>query len=248
MENRTDPAESFCHKSNAFSLVFSEERFIVVDKAPGVDFHGKGGLVDAVRTQLEIQDLFTVHRLDRITSGLVLFARGREYARELSGLFRQRDVEKYYLSLSDRMPRKKRGIITGDMVKSRRGAYRLTRSRKNPAVTRYVCLGRTGRLVMFIVRPLTGRTHQVRVALKSIGAPVLGDPIYYRRSLSEKGTDRAYLHAFAMRFSIDGGEFSFVRIPGSGIHFGEEAIREKMEGVTAPWELAWDHSHLNSKL
>jgi tRNA pseudouridine32 synthase/23S rRNA pseudouridine746 synthase len=238
MAKRADMAEAPRNNSHAFSLVFRDERFIVVDKAPGVNFHGEGGLADAVRSQLEIEDLFTVHRLDRITSGLVLFARGRENARQLSGLFRQRRVEKYYLALSDRMPRKKRGVITGDMVRSRRGAYRLTRSQENPAVTRYVCLGRAGRLVMFIVRPLTGRTHQVRVALKSIGAPVLGDPIYYRRSLSD---DRAYLHAFAMRFSIDGEKFNFVRMPESGIHFRDEAVRRKMEGVTAPWELAWDH-------
>ena len=82
--------------------------------------------------------LYPVHRLDKVTSGLVLLARDTEANRELSMAFAERKVEKAYLAISDQKPLKKQGWVKGDMIKGRRGAWMLTRSQDNPAVTRFV--------------------------------------------------------------------------------------------------------------
>ena len=119
-------------------------------------------------------------RLDYICSGALLLATSREAAGELVRRFRQRQVAKYYVALSDRRPAKKMGSVVGEMAKGRRGSWLLTRGGADPAVTRFTAAGVPGRrpgMRAFLLKPETGRTHQIRVAMKSLGAPVLGDQV-----------------------------------------------------------------------
>ena len=145
--------------------------------------------------------LFGVHRLDRVTSGVLLLAKSAEDAGLVGAAFRAGAVLKYYVALSARRPSKKMGEVVGDMKPARRGAWMLLRSRERPACTRFVSSGVTGGrpgLRGFVLRPLTGRTHQLRVALKALGAPVLGDALY--ADAAEAALEqRAYLHAAALR-------------------------------------------------
>ena len=129
-----------------FRVLASTDNYLVVHKEPGISFHSKGntkGILQIIR-QMEIEQkiqsgprLFPVHRLDRISSGILLFARGRKNANLLSNEFRHNRVDKYYVALSNRTPKKKQGHITGDMIKGRRGTWILTRNHKNPAITRF---------------------------------------------------------------------------------------------------------------
>lgn len=122
-------------------------------------------------------------RLDTISSGALALATSREAAGELVAAFRRRAVAKFYVAISDRKPAKKMGSVVGDMAKGRRGSWLLQRSAANPCVTRFTSAavpgGRPG-LRAFLLKPETGRTHQLRVALKSLGAPVLGDQVQRR--------------------------------------------------------------------
>ncbi len=156
--------------TNGFFLVAEGPGFLVVDKDPGLDFHdcdGRPGLCTLVGRHLG-QPVFPVHRLDKATSGLLLLATDRSRAAALATLFRERLVEKYYVALSDSPPRKKQGLVQGDMVRSRRGTWKLARTMERPARTRFLSWSAGPGLRLFVLKPMTGRTHQLRVAMKSL--------------------------------------------------------------------------------
>ncbi|MCD0491450.1 TIGR01621 family pseudouridine synthase [Chromobacterium violaceum] len=220
-----------------FTLIHQDPRFYLVDKHPGASFHREGdapGLMDALRAGLDDEALWPVHRLDRITSGLILVARSAGAARALGDALAGREVEKYYLALSDRKPLKKQGRVAGDMAKGRGGAWRLTEGRENPAVTQFFSYALAPGLRLFLLRPRTGKTHQLRVAMKSQGAPILGDALY-----GGSEADRGYLHAYALRFELDGERFAFVCPPSAGERFIGEACRDKLAELGEPWCQPW---------
>ncbi|MFB0825012.1 TIGR01621 family pseudouridine synthase [Chromobacterium violaceum] len=220
-----------------FTLIHQDPRFYLVDKHPGASFHREGdapGLMDALRAGLDDEALWPVHRLDRITSGLILVARSAGAARALGDALAGREVEKYYLALSDRKPLKKQGRVAGDMAKGRGGAWRLTEGRENPAVTQFFSYALAPGLRLFLLRPRTGKTHQLRVAMKSQGAPILGDALY-----GGSEADRGYLHAYALRFELDGERFAFVCPPSAGERFIGEACRDRLAELGEPWCQPW---------
>lgn len=227
-----------------YTLVDYSSDFVLVNKDPGVGFHGERlqvGLVDAIRQDMGTEELYPVHRLDKATSGLILLAGSRQRARELAGQFKSHLVEKYYLAVSDRRPRKKQGSVTGDMMRARRGAWKLVRSKARPAVTQFFSCSFRDSLRCFVLRPLTGKTHQLRVALKSLGSPVLGDPVYYRSSLEGEHVDRCYLHAYAIRFRIGGRLLSYSCNPHRGELFASSDFLQALARFKRPWSLAWPH-------
>lgn len=221
-----------------FTLLHTDPRFYLINKHAGVSFHREGeeaGLLDGVRAELADEALWPVHRLDRITSGLILLARSSEVASQLGAAFAAHQVEKYYLALSDRKPQKKQGLIKGDMDKGRGGAWRLLGSQANPAITQFFSFSVQPGLRLFLLRPHSGKTHQLRVALKSQSAPILGDTLY-----GGSAADRGYLHAYALRFSLDGEDFAFVCPPDQGEQFVSPALQACMAREAAtPWALAW---------
>jgi len=115
-----------------FQLIATDPRFYVIAKAPGVGFHREGdapGLLDILRAGLQDEALWPVHRLDKVTSGLIVVARSQQAASALGAAFAGREVQKYYLALSDAKPNRKQGLIKGDMEKGRGGAWKLCRAR-----------------------------------------------------------------------------------------------------------------------
>ncbi|NWK76886.1 TIGR01621 family pseudouridine synthase [Aquitalea sp. LB_tupeE] len=221
-----------------FSLLYSDPRFYLINKHAGVSFHREGeddGLLDAVRAGLQDESMWPVHRLDRVTSGLILLARSSQVASQFGSAFAGHMVEKYYLALSDRKPQKKQGLIKGDMEKGRGGAWRLLPGVQNPAITQFFSFSVQPGLRLFLLRPRSGKTHQLRVAMKSQSAPILGDALY-----GGSPADRAYLHAYALRFTLDGEAFRFVCPPDQGALFVSTALQECLQReASAPWDLAW---------
>ena len=189
-----------------FSVVLEQADFLVVNKDAGVDMHddaGVPGLVSRVSAAVG-QNVYPVHRLDKVTSGLVLLAKNKEATSELSQSFAGRRVKKTYLAISDRSPKKKQGWVKGDMAKSRNGSWKLLHSLDNPAITYFQSVALAiPHHRLYIVSPHTGKTHQIRVALKSISAPILGDERY-----GGSVADRTYLHAWRLQFSYARAEYS----------------------------------------
>jgi tRNA pseudouridine32 synthase/23S rRNA pseudouridine746 synthase len=225
-----------------YTLVDDREDFLIVDKHPGVNFHKgpvTGGITAIIREDLGMKELYTVHRLDIITSGLLVFAKSKEVAGELSRQFRQRLIEKYYIAISDRRPKKKQGLIKGDMEKARRGGWKLARTMNDPAITQFFSQSMGEGLRLYILKPHTGKTHQIRVALKSISAPVYGDPMYHKKEYLDKEPDRGYLHSYALRFTLREHGYEFVRMPDKGECFTSKAFREAIKQYEKPWGLNW---------
>jgi len=197
-----------------FDIVTVHDHYIAVNKHPDVDFHGSG-FVDAIRKKIG-GEVYPVHRLDKITSGIILFARSKDIAHEICDQFEAREVQKTYLAISDKRPKKKQGTIKGDIEKGRRGTWKLARTLSNPSITYFNTYSIEEGIRLFVLKPKTGKTHQLRVVMKSLGASILGDESY-------GGTisDRAYLHAYQISFKV--GEELFVEraLPNIGKLFDD---------------------------
>jgi tRNA pseudouridine32 synthase/23S rRNA pseudouridine746 synthase len=225
-----------------FEIVANHENFLVINKPPGVSFHKDGkspGLLDLLRKDYDLADIFAVHRLDKIASGLLLLAKNRKTAQNLSFQFQNRLVGKHYLAVSDRRPKKKQGLIVGDMKRTRRGAWKLLRTQKSPAVTQFFSTSIDTSMRLFLLKPHTGKTHQLRVALRSIGAPILGDPIYHPKERGHYQPDRTYLHCYALCFQIDGEVFRYQCKPEFGRYFVQETCVYALRKYKDPWALNW---------
>ncbi len=221
-------------------IIYSQPDWLLAYKPEGVSFHTEGevlGFVECLRAQLNTREIWPIHRLDKPTSGIILFAKTAEAASVLSQMFANRQVEKYYLAISSSKPSKKQGWVIGDMEKSRRGAFKLCPSKNNPAITQFfsVSAGEGERLCL--LRPLTGKTHQLRVALKSLSAPILGDAMYGGSS-----SDRMYLHAYAMRFTYQGDAFEFAEAPENSGAYSRPVVINQIQEWARPWQLKWPDS------
>ncbi len=197
----------------SYKIIAQNTKFLVISKNVGTSFQGVEGILNHLRN--DGHSVHGVHRLDQDTSGLMLFAKDKQTQKELSLLFQERQVEKTYIALSDKKPGKKMGEVKGDLVKTRGGSYKLTRSQNNPSLTQFKSFY-CAELKMrgFILYPKTGKTHQLRVVLKSLGSPILGDKRY-------GGTmaDRMYLHAYSLKFSFHDQLYQFTHYPDQGVSF-----------------------------
>lgn len=223
----------------AYSVIFENNDFVLIDKAENYNFHDEQnlghGVFNQVKAQGQYDELFPVHRLDKMTSGLLLFAKNKQTASDLGKLFEQHLIEKFYLAISKDKPKKKQGWVKGDMVKSRRSSWRLARTNNNPAITQFFSYSLAQGLRLFVLRPRTGKTHQLRVALNSIGSAIAGDAIYNPADIS----DRGYLHAFALKFELNGEQYQFSQPPRSGEFFTSDNCKSALAQLQQPWLLNW---------
>ncbi|WP_439134930.1 TIGR01621 family pseudouridine synthase [Pseudomaricurvus sp.] len=220
-----------------YSLIEYNDDFVVVNKAPGVTVQrddGVHGLLDLVASDLGLPKLFPVHRLDNPTSGVLLMGRHSESNQLLSRMFQAREIDKYYLALSLNKPRKKQGLIKGDMEKARRGSWKLSQTQKNPAVTQFFSQSLAPGVRSYLLKPHTGKTHQLRVALRSLGAPILGDKRY-----GGDESDRMYLHAWQMSFQWQGELRRYHALPEQGEYFLNPVFFSSLEPWGSPESLEW---------
>lgn len=224
--------------SDSFELVFEHADFVVITKAPGVSFHSENGAGVVVQVEQALgMKLYPVHRLDKVTSGLLILARSSEAAAEFTELFSHHQVQKYYLALSLDKPKQKQGWVKGDMAPARRGAQKLLSSMENPAVSYFISAGFQDMPELpvgcraFLIKPFTGKTHQIRVALKSMGSAIAGDELYQANS-----ADRVYLHAYALEFAWHGQQHQFVVPPVHGEWFQAAAVQALLN---SPWASPW---------
>jgi tRNA pseudouridine32 synthase/23S rRNA pseudouridine746 synthase len=222
-------------------VLAEHEDFILVSKPVGVCMHQNDGEYP-ILAQLQRQGYgdskYLVHRLDTDTSGLMIVAKTSRAAGEFGRLFEQQKIAKYYLALGQGKAQKKQGHIAGDMAKVRNGNFRLLKTKKNPAYTQFFSSAlpneqRKG-LRLYTLRPLTGKTHQLRVALKSISAPIVGD-VRYGSLLA----DRMYLHAYQITFAYAGQPFNYVSPPASGELWNTLESKSHIANMTPPDQLDW---------
>ena len=229
------------NSNSEINIVAQTNDFIIIDKPANTNFHDEGdigsGIFSLVKNLLKTEELFPVHRLDKITSGLLIFAKNLAAAQQFQCLFENHQIEKYYLAISDCKPKKKQGLIKGDMEKSRRGTWKLLRTLHNPAISQFFSYSIGDGKRLFLIKPHTGKTHQIRVALNSLGSPIIGDPNYHKECTAERG----YLHAFALRFKLNGKAYQFSLPPNSGKEFTRVTTQQQVEPLSSPWLLDWPH-------
>ncbi len=202
-------ADVLAPRSMAIEVVFEDDQLVVVDKPAGLVVHPAGGSAgetllhgvlalgaaggDPARPGI-------VHRLDRDTSGLLVVARSEEAHARLTEAIRERRVERRYLALVKGAPRSRTGRISAPIGRDRRDRTRRSLDTETPrhAVTRFAIREALDGRTLLEVTLETGRTHQIRVHLESIGLPVSGDPVYGAEG--DLGLERQFLHAHELAF------------------------------------------------
>ncbi|PHR56387.1 MAG: TIGR01621 family pseudouridine synthase [Arcobacter sp.] len=218
-------------------VIFENDEFIVFNKPAGLSFHSEDGEGFVVKAEKQMGlKLYSVHRLDKMTSGLLMLAKSSASANKITKLFETREIQKFYLAISTRKPKKKQGWIKGDMGSARRGSYMFLKTNDNPAITQFISTSLRTHERFFLIKPHTGKTHQIRVALKSIGSAIAGD-MRYAAVNDAKNEERGYLHAYALKFVLDEKEFSFINKPKEGERFISEQSQEVLKLWSKPWEL-----------
>lgn len=197
--------------------IFIHDDFYVVHKPANFDFHDEGQQGEGFFNYCQSlfgESLFPVHRLDKITSGLLIVARTLKAAQWFQNAFEQQLISKFYVAIANTKPNRKQGSIIGDMTKSRRSQWKLNKSKTNAAITRFksspLNTNGTGERA-FLLKPETGKTHQLRVALKSLSSPILGDELY-----GGEPADRVYLHAARLTFDYNNETIDVSQLPTDG--------------------------------
>lgn len=189
----------------SLTLLHVDEQFVAVDKPAGLlSVPGRGDDKQdcaASRVAAMFADALTVHRLDMATSGVLLFARGAATQRRLSIAFAQREVDKRYVAVVHGRLAAERGRIELPLIADwpQRPRQKVDMQHGKPSVTRYRVLAHdaasgTSRVEL---EPVTGRAHQLRVHLMTLGHPIVGDTLYGR---ADDGAARLMLHACMLQF------------------------------------------------
>lgn len=212
--------------------VFEDDAFLVIDKPAGIDTHPS----PTKRTGTVVNWLIAhfpdlpndgdsdrpgiVHRLDRDTSGLLITAKTPLSLHELKQCFKDRLVQKTYLALVAGVPEEREGVITAPIARSAKGGKQAIPHEKSrikgslrPAETHYRVTETFKNASLVEIKPKTGRTHQIRVHMASIGHPVLGDTLYGGKRGKQSAFPHHLLHASRLAFSFKGQDFDFTSPP-----------------------------------
>ena len=191
-------------KSNEDQIIDNNESFIVLNKSSGISVQGgtksKKNLVDIFAKSEIFQDTkpYSVHRLDKDTSGVFIMAKTREAAQLLTSLFRLRKVHKTYLAICHGELNKDTGEWNDDLIR-----YDGEKKIIEKAKTIYKVLDKNSEASLVELKPITGRKHQLRKQLYALGQPIFGD-IKYKLSNSSKGLNKnLMLHSYQIKFIID---------------------------------------------
>jgi 23S rRNA pseudouridine1911/1915/1917 synthase len=195
----------------ALDVVYEDDHLLVVDKPAGLVTHPASGLREhtlvhglldhGIAGGIDPERPGVVHRLDRDTTGLLVLAKDEATHAALTEMLRVRSIERAYVTLVHGRPPSRRGTIDAPIGRDPRTSGRMAIDGRAPrhAVTHFELAEALARTSLLDVRLETGRTHQIRVHLASIGHPVVGDR-QYGRGGTELGLRRQFLHAARLAF------------------------------------------------
>jgi tRNA pseudouridine32 synthase/23S rRNA pseudouridine746 synthase len=190
------------------NILHQDNALLVLDKPGGLlSVPGRGAdRQDCLtsRVQAEYPDAINVHRLDMETSGIMVMARGRSFHRQLSRLFQAREVHKHYIAVVDGRVKQCTGEIDLPLIADwpNRPRQKVDYEKGRPSRTRFSVLHHDTRenTTRLDLAPETGRTHQLRVHLQTLGHAILGDKLYAGKAVQDKA-DRLLLHATSLSFT-----------------------------------------------
>ncbi len=203
-------------------ILYEDADVVAVAKPAGLITHSDGRTQEATA-----EDWFTetypegagyVHRLDRDTSGVLVFAKNTAAYEFLRKAFHDREVKKSYLAFVYGVPKQKKGVIDFSIGRSRsdfrlRSAQPKAKGRLREALTHYEVVGESGDYALMKMSPETGRTHQIRVHLKAIHHPIVGDALYAPKREPALGVTRLGLHAYELDLPLPSGKRAHIIAP-----------------------------------
>ena len=196
-----------------YKIIYEDDWLIVVEKPSGMlviptPKKETNTLTDLLNRELDRRGIeanaYPCHRLDRETSGLIIYSKGRSAQKLLMRQFQDRTVKKRYVA-----------IVQGDIKKDAdtidAGIFNRNKKRHEPAVTKYRVTLRKGALSVLEVEPVTGRTNQIRIHLGKIGHPIVGESVYAFRKDFKLKFRRVALHAAKVEFKhpVTGEQLKF---------------------------------------
>jgi 23S rRNA pseudouridine1911/1915/1917 synthase len=203
------------HVKFSVKVIYEDKDCLVINKPPGMLSHSKGDeleeqtvaswLADYLKIKPKTNRDLIVHRLDRATSGVMILAKNEQTHKFLQKQFSTRKADKHYKALTSCRPRLDEAIIEVPIERDPKKPQQFRASENGrPAKTHYKLAKQVQKspLVLLVdLHPTTGRTHQLRVHMRHIGCPLLGDTLYGGAKAS-----RLYLHAYSLKIKLPRGE------------------------------------------
>ena len=211
----------------AFDVVYEDEYLLVINKPSGLVVHPAPGnwehtLVNGLvyrypdmRKLLDRMRPGIVHRLDSPTSGLMIIARTQEMTLALRNMFTERKVNKTYLALAHGTPEKHEGILSGPIARDPNVPMKMAVvDGGRPSLTGYRVLWSMRGHSLVECKLYTGRTHQIRVHMSTLGCPLVGDTMYGAERYGDEFTGRIYLHSWRLEFEhpVGGRAMKFLQV------------------------------------
>ncbi|MGL4338798.1 MAG: RluA family pseudouridine synthase [Rhodoglobus sp.] len=221
------------------SLIHEDDAILALNKPSGISVTGERHETDMVQLAQEAgEQLFPVHRIDKVTSGLILFAKAIEFHGGLTRQFNKQTVDKAYLVITRSTGLPPQGVIDLPLSTAKSGRIRIAALRESivadhhagrwfvreadvletrnyPSSTQFATVWADDEYSLLVVRPVTGRRHQIRVHLAWIGHPILGDPLFNKAEAQQLG--RTFLHSWQLGIDAtwrDGKRWKVEAMPG----------------------------------
>ena len=200
-------------KENEDLIIDNNDDFIVLNKSSGISVQGgtksKKNLIDIFARSNIFQNTkpFSVHRLDKDTSGVFIMAKHREAAQLLTSLFRLRKVHKTYLAICHGELEKDSGEWTNDLTR-----YDNDKKIVEKAKTLYKVLDKNSICSLVEMKPITGRKHQLRKQLYETGCPIYGDQKYKFSNTDKAINKNLMLHSYQIKFIINDKKYTYTAL------------------------------------
>ena len=196
-------------KSNEKSIIENNENFIVINKDSGISVQGgtksKKNLIDIFKKSKIFENTkpYSVHRLDKDTSGVFIIAKKREMAQLLTSLFRLRKIHKTYLAICHGELEKNSGELNDDLIRYDNGKKIVEKAK-----TIFKVIDKNSEASLLELKPITGRKHQLRKQLYNIGHSIYGDEKY--KHINLKGINKKLmLHSYQIKFLINNQKHTY---------------------------------------
>ena len=205
------------------SIIFENQDFIVINKWSDISTQGGGdrniSIDDIIKTISRSYNL--VHRLDKETSGLLLIAKNLKITKIFGKLFKEQKIKKIYVAICQGVPKNLNSLVKFRIIDKR------NLSKTSQSVTKYKVLRNKKKLSVILFRPLTGKTHQLRIISKHLNCPIIGDKKYNKQK--KYNLEKLKLNAFFLKFVINDKEYEFKsKLPN---HFDEFLYRNEINPI-----------------